>query len=150
MGADHAGARTPGQAQQPSIRPLQGCAGQPHPLASRRSGSPRTAPPRRSRSVPRWMIPGWRPSLAPDRPGDSRHPVGVPAIRGFLLEPLLHPGIPAGPSAHSLRRDPRPASPPGATGPVRQARQTRMASTTAPQETLSAADPRIRWPRRHE
>ena len=89
---------------------------------------------------PSWMIPGWRPSPVPGSPEVSMHPADIPAVREPIHEPRRHPGIPAGVLAHPLRRDPRPASPPRATGP----------SAAGPTDGMPAPRQSGRPCRRHE
>ena len=89
-----------------------GCAGQPHPRAPRRPRPHRTAPPRRSGGPDRLGSPCTRSASRPSG-NPSSSPGGIRASR---------PGFPL----TALRRDPRPASPPRATGPVQQARQKGM------------------------
>ena len=103
-----------------------GRGGQPHPPASKRPRPHWIAPPRRSRARSPLDDPGPASVPGPDRPGSpctrpTSRPSGEP-----IFAPRRHPGVPAGVLAHPLRRDPRPASPPRATGPVQQARQTGM------------------------
>jgi hypothetical protein len=95
----------------------RGCgrAGQPRPPAPRRPGPHRTASPRRSGAWSPLDDPGLASvSHSPDGPGS-------PCIRPTSQpsgNPSLSPGgIPVGVPVHPLRRDPRPASQPGADGP---------------------------------
>lgn len=72
---------------------------------------------------PRWMIPGWCPYPGTRMDWGPCIRPSSQAIREPILEPRWHLGRG---SRSPLRRDPRPASQQGATGPVRQARQTGM------------------------
>jgi hypothetical protein len=58
-----------------------------------------------------WLIASWRPSAGPRPPRVSRHP----AVPEPVLKPRRHPGVPSG-LPLTRRRDPRPTSPPRATG----------------------------------
>jgi hypothetical protein len=121
----------------------RGRAGQPHPPGD--PGPQRAAPPRHSGDLagrPRLPLDESRAGVRPTRPRIAQ---GLQALRPASRpsespssRTRRHPGVPAGALTHALRRDPRPASPPRATVPVRHARRTGVPAPQRSKKTLSA------------